>query len=251
MYGENVNSFIPKIINTIDIINDFNNIFNNQINISSIELITQKNPLMSLNINNLKTPIEEIPNELTDDKLSLNEFLIDESEDLFFPNVSKTNILPGEGKDKIEINLLNQLELLKFKNNLLKKRFEEMKKQNNELNQDLLNKIISKKDLDKPINIFKEEINSLEEKYNAENVREIRKKYNIINELNNILTLISAKIHYQLYYYISDKESIIINDIKKEIQKEFVAINTFSKKNTKLYNDIKNNIKKQKNGIDI
>lgn len=143
MYSKNVNSFIPKIINTINIINDFNNILNNQINISLIELITQKSPLMSLNINNLKTPIKDSPNEPTDESSSDN-YLIEESEDFIIPNVPKKNILL-EGKDKIEINLLNQLELLKNKNNLLKKRFEEMKKQNNELNQDFLNKIISKK----------------------------------------------------------------------------------------------------------
>ena len=143
-----IDLLIPKIINTLKIINDYNNNkLDNQTNISPIELITKKISLISIkNKDKIQKQSNPLKNTKKDDE----------------PETETEN----ENENENENEKYN-----------LKKRFEEMKRRNNELYEDIKKrqKYIYKYNKNK--NDFEKEINKLKIIFlNSKDVQDIKKK---------------------------------------------------------------------------
>ena len=212
-----IDLLIPKIINTLKIINDYNNNkLDNQTNISPIELITKKISLISIKnkdkIQKHSTPLKK---KIEDDEHET-----------------------GNGNENE--NAENENENKKYN---LKKRFEEMKRRNNELYEDLKK---GKKNIDnynKNKNDFEKEINKLKIIFlNSKDVQDIKKKKNKINKLSGSFKLILTKV-LQFKSYILKGEDIekVINEKIEIIEKKFNEIKVeknYKKKDLIIINNI-------------
>ena len=197
-----IDLLIPKIINTLKIINDYNNNkLDNQTNISPIELITKKISLIS--IKKQSTPLKYEDDEYENGNENKNE------------------------NEKYN----------------LKKRFEEMKRRNNELYEDLKK---GKKNIDtfnKNKNDFEKEINKLKIIFlNSKDVQDIKKNNKKINKLSGSFKLILTKI-LQFKSYILKGEDIekVINEKIELIEKKFNEIKVeknYKKKDLIIINNI-------------
>ena len=209
---KNIDLLIPKIINTLKIINDYNNNkLDNQTNISPIELITKKISLISIkNKDKIQKQSTPLKNKIEDDE------------------------------PETEIEKENENENEKYN---LKKRFEEMKRRNNELYEDLKKrqKYIYKYNKNK--NDFEKEINKLKIIFlNSKDVQDIKKKKNKINKLSGSFKLILTKI-LQFKSYILKGEDIekVINEKIEIIEKKFNEIKrekNFKNKDRMILNNI-------------